>query len=56
MIYNGENDKKDDQALDELEESLKREHQEKQKLPMPVSGRGVFEIKRMRSERKKKRE
>ena len=50
MIYNGENDKKDDQALDELEEDLKKEHQEKRKLPMPVSGRSVFNIKRIKDE------
>ena len=49
------NDKNDNQALDELEEALKREEQEKRKLPMQVSGRSIFEIKRIKDERGNKK-
>ena len=34
--------------LDEVEEKLKREHEESKKPAMGVSGRSVFEIKRIK--------
>ncbi|MFA4995982.1 MAG: hypothetical protein WC536_02450 [Patescibacteria group bacterium] len=47
---------KDDQKhdnLDEIEEKLILEEQEKRKIPMSVSGRSVFEIKRIKDNNKK---
>lgn len=46
-----DNQKHDD--LDEIEERLITEEREKRKIPMPVSGRGVFEIKRIKDNKKK---
>lgn len=39
--------------LDELEEKLVREENEKKKISMPISGKSVFEIKRIKDNNKK---
>lgn len=46
------NDKKEDD-LDQVQEKLIREDREKRKEEMPVSGRSVFEIKRIKEKDEK---
>lgn len=41
------------QELDELEEKLKREEQASRKEEMPVSGKSVFNIQRIKEKRSK---
>lgn len=48
---NEENDQ--EHKLDEIEEKLIKEDEEKRKLQMPVAGRSVFEIKRIKDTKKK---
>jgi len=48
-----EEDNEKHSDLDKIEEKLLREELEKRKTPMPVSGRGVFEIKRIKDNKKK---
>lgn len=42
-----------DHKLDEMEEELIKEDQKKRKAPMPVVGKSVFEIKRIKDNKKK---
>lgn len=46
---------KNGEELDQIEETLIREDIEKRKLPMPVSGRSIFEIKRIKDEKGEKK-
>lgn len=47
---NEESDK--NKELDEIEEKLIKEAEEKRKIPMPIAGRSVFEIKRIKDKNK----
>lgn len=53
--FNNMNEEDNDQNhnLDEIEEKLIRKDEEKRKLQMPVVGRSVFEIKRIKNTKKK---
>ncbi|MDO8495685.1 MAG: hypothetical protein Q7S32_04220 [bacterium] len=46
------NDKSKTDELDEVEEKLLREDAEKRKEKMPVSGRSVFEIQKLKNKKK----
>lgn len=48
-----EEDNDQNHNLDEIEEKLIRKDEEKRKLQMPVVGRSVFEIKRIKNTKKK---
>ena len=48
------NDSKTEEELEDIEEKLKREHEESKKPEMGVSGRSVFEIKRIKEKDKDK--
>lgn len=45
-------DQKTEEELEDIEEKLKRVHEESKKPEMGVSGRSVFEIKRIKDESK----
>lgn len=44
-------DEAEKEALEELEERLLKEAEKEEKKPMPVSGRSVFEVKRIKDKK-----
>jgi len=50
-----EKEERDEISLEWIEDKLIREEQDSKKIPMPVSGRSVFEIVKAREKRKEKK-
>lgn len=46
--------KNEDLDYDQIEEDLKKKELESQKIPMPVSGKGIFRLKEIIESKKEK--